>query len=82
MTQIKLPWRRFGDERPDAEKEVLVWGPGEFTPMAAVFVSVPRCPGEWVARYSDASWDAFPEDRWIYLSEIENPFEEEGHDKD
>ncbi len=78
---IKLPWRRFGGERPDPKQEVLVWGTGEFASYAANFlpsetrVSSIAC---WEPRYSNTSWDTYPDDRWIYLSEIANPFEEEG----
>lgn len=71
MTKIELPWRRFGDERPDYKQKVLVWENRDLTPYAASYLLK-----YWEPRDSNTKWRAGLDDRWIYLSEIETPFEE------
>lgn len=84
MSKIKLPWRRFGNETPVESKEgweeVLCFFKGASIPAAYGF----KC-GEypyWQTYSGEERYKrpASPGDRWIYLSEIANPFEDEEHE--
>lgn len=80
MDKIKLPWRRFKDERPETKKHVLLWmfDNGEI---------LSSCLREDYLRWfsnndQEDSRGIKPdsEDRWIYLSEIANPFEDDANE--
>lgn len=76
MEKIKLPWRRFGDERPEINQYVLVAERNvRYIGEAFYFTTSYLKNNKWVGEETDSKTS--PDDRWIYLSEIANPFEEE-----
>lgn len=90
MSKIKLPWRKYGDERPRpynyrnaGADTVLVWFSRHRPPMPAEYWFKEEDIKGWfflqpeLRVYDTDSQVIWPTDRWIYLSEIENPFEGE-----
>lgn len=74
MTPIKLPWRRFGKNKPDYDVPVLMCGIMGIK-TSHLYHTGGDCGFEgW---YGEDWREPQPNDRWIYLSELANPFEEE-----
>lgn len=75
MPKIKLPWRRFGGQRPETKKHVLLW----LSDDGEIFCSCLQENRRWHTNNDQEDSRGIKpdtDDRWIYLSEIENPFEE------
>jgi len=75
MNKIKLPWRRFGEERPD-HRHVLVWTELK-APFTTFLKDMFHCSGEHDEPYwynEELDIRCAPDDHWMYLDELEAPY--------
>lgn len=80
MSKIKLPWRKVEDERPEIDRYCLVWECWDTAPGVQALIVSHGDHKLWWINDADEPTAATPKDRWIYLSEIANPFEDDANE--
>lgn len=78
-TKIKLPWRRFGDERPDLSRDCLLFDAahGAYRRVRATYLELNIATVKLAWRCGPFYNPTNDEDRWTYIDELQSPFEEE-----